>query len=103
MSTPHPPQDQMQEFLLARIAALESIVMLLWNELPNRSSVRDVAKTLFSAEEANGLASSSEDIPVAIRALANQSVFDRVFRELLSGSDAEYLRIQQSRSGNSVP
>jgi len=97
------PQDQMDEMLLARIAALETIVMLLWNEHPNRSVLRESAKTIFAAEEANDVASSSHDLPIAIRALANQSVFERVFHELLSESDAEDLRNLKALSGKPSP
>ena len=95
-----PLQDQMDEMLLARIAALETIVMLLWNEHPNRSALRESAKAIFAAEEANDIASSSHDLPIAIRAQANQSVFERVFHELLSESEAEELLKLQAPSGN---
>ena len=96
-STPS-PQDKIDEFLLARIAALETIVMLLWNEHPNRGDVRSAAKTIFEAEASNDLASLSGDIPVDIRAQANQFVFERVFSELLSGSEQVELRSRQGRS-----
>lgn len=94
-----PLQDQVDEMLLARIAALETIVMLLWNEHPNRSALRESAKTIFAAEEANDLASPNADLPIAIRAQTNQSVFARVFVELLSESDGEDLRNLQAPSG----
>lgn len=98
-----PLQDQMDEMLLARISALETIVMLLWNQHPNRSALRESAKTIFAAEEANDLASSSHDFPIAIRAQANQAVFARVFHELLSESDAEELRTLQAPSDTHSP
>lgn len=84
--------DKLTEILLARIAALETIVMLLWNESPSRTSVRDAAKTIFEAEASNDLASLSAESSVDIRAQANRDVFQRVFSELLSESEQDEFR-----------
>ena len=99
MISPPTPQDKIDEYLLARISALETIVMLLWNEHPNRGGVRSAAKTIFEAEASNDLASLSGDVPVDIRAQANKSVFERVFSELLSESEQSALRSLQERGG----
>ena len=89
----------MDEYLLARIAALETIVMLLWNNHPNRGDVKNAAKTIFEAESANGLASLNDDAAVDTRAQANRDVFARVFSELLSESAQAELRRLQGRGG----
>ena len=92
-------QDQMNEYLLARIAALEAIVMLLWNDHPNRNAVRNGAQKIFESEASNDLASSSSDTSVGTRALANKAVFERVFSELLSESHETELRRIRAQDG----
>lgn len=77
----------MNEYLLARIAALESIIMLMWNDHPNRESIRDAARLLFDAKVSNDLASSSADIPIEIRQKAIESVLKRVFYELPTNAE----------------
>lgn len=99
MTPASPSLEEMHEYLLARIAALETIVMLLWNESQNRSSVRDGAKTIFEAEAANALASTSTDSSLSVRSQANKAVFERVFSELLSASEQADLRKLQERGG----
>lgn len=90
-------QEKMNEYLLARIGALETIVMLLWNDHPNRSDIRRSADAIFEIEASNDLASLDGDGPIDIRAQAKKAVFERVFAELLSESEQSALRSLQER------
>ena len=86
------PSDQLSEHLLARVSMLETVLLLIWNELPNRAQIRAGAEKMLEAREANGLAGEASDLSLDVGARARQVSFDAIFRELLSEKDRDELR-----------
>lgn len=90
-------QDKLHEYTLARIAATETWLMLMWNELDRRSEVKESAMRFIEAREAVSLHETTTDEVLAIQRRARQDSFDAVFHELLSDKDRSELRSLESR------
>jgi hypothetical protein len=85
-------QDRLHEYILARVAATETWLMLIWNELQNRSAVKTNALNFIEAREAVSLHEPTSDEVLAIQKRARQESFDAVFHELLAETDRDELR-----------
>ena len=85
-------QDKLHEYLLARIKATEAWLMMVWNELDNRSDVKSKAVQFIEAREAVSLHETTTDEVLSIQRRARQESFDSVFHELLSEKDRDELR-----------
>ena len=84
--------DQLLEMVFARLSTIESVLMLFWNEQPNRAELRATAATILDIRETIGLAEPSSDLSLAIRAKARRASFETIFHELLSEKDHDALR-----------
>jgi hypothetical protein len=91
-------QDQVHEYLLARIAAVETWLMLIWNQSEHRDAIKADAQKFIEAREAVSLHETTSDEVLAIQKVARQASFEAVFRELLSEKDMVALRSLQGRS-----
>ncbi len=93
-------QDKILESMFSRISTLETVLMLFWNEQPNREALKSSAKHILEIRDAIDLNSPSSDLSIAIRDQARKQTFDAIFHELLPEKDRVELRTLESPRSN---
>ena len=84
--------DQLFEMVLARISTIETALMLLWNEQPNRAEIRATAKKILEIRDTIGLAETATDLSLTTREEARLDSFGAIFHELFSEKGHAVLR-----------
>jgi hypothetical protein len=79
--TPSPP-DQLSVFLLSHLRVIETTLMLLWNDHPNREKLKADAKFYIEALSAFDLNANMSETELQIRRETRETAFDAIFHEL---------------------
>jgi hypothetical protein len=81
--------DHMSAYVLGHIRAIETVLMLMWNDHPRREQLKADASHWLEAIRALDLNQQISDEELGIRRSAHEKALDAIFAELLPATPNE--------------